>query len=162
MTRTLRMIAFSISLAVAGPVLAQDADYDARLAAAREYVEASMQDVEMPRIIEQMWRGALPQFQQIAGGPLSEQQMADLHVLYMEVYEQPMRDVMREQDKLMADLLTLEEIIALRDFYATPEGRSVLRKLPDILARQQPQIMALVQESLPAILPRIMEILKPQ
>ena len=121
-----------------------------------------MQDVEMPRIIEQMWRGALPQFQQIAGGPLSEQQMADLHVLYMEVYEQPMRDVMREQDKLMADLLTLEEIIALRDFYATPEGRSVLRKLPDILARQQPQIMALVQESLPAILPRIMEILKPQ
>lgn len=161
----LRALLLASSLTLAGPLAAGDAEdaaYQERLAAARAYVEMSMQDVEMARIVEQMWRGALPQFRQIAGGPLTEQQMTDLQALYMEVFEAPMRDVMRDQDKLMADLLSLEEIAALRDFYATPEGRSVMRKLPDILARQQPQIMALVQSSLPQILPRVRDILRPE
>jgi hypothetical protein len=159
--RTLPAVAFSAAL-LAAPLAAQDADYDARLAVAQDYVAATMQDMDMPRLIEQMWRGAVPQFERIAGAPLSDQQKADLQALYMEIFEEPMRSIMRNQDKLMADLLTLDEITALRDFYATPEGRSVMSKLPDIMARQQPQILELVQGTLPQAMPRIMAILQGQ
>ena len=159
--RAMPAVILSAALA-ATPLAAQDADYDQRLAVARDYVAANMRDMDMPRLIEQMWRGALPQFERIAGAPLSDQQKADLQALYMEIFEEPMRQIMRDQDKLMADLLTLEEITALRDFYATPEGRSVMRKLPDIMARQQPQILQLVQGNLPQAMPRIMAILQGQ
>ncbi len=146
---------------ISTPLGAQDADYEARLKVAQEYVDATMQDMDMPRIIEQMWRGALPQFQQIAGGPLSDEQKDALQQLYTELFDDRMRDIMAQQHTLMADLLTMEEIVALRDFYATPEGRSVMRKLPDIMARQQPLVLSMVQETLPQAMPRIMAILRP-
>jgi hypothetical protein len=58
----------------------------------------------------------------------------------------------------MADILTLPEIEALRDFYASANGRAVMMKLPDILAAQQPQIMAMVQDTMPVIMPKLQAI----
>ena len=70
-----------------------------------------------------------------------------------------MTDLMREQAGLMADMMTLAEITALRDFYATPEGRSVMAKLPQLVAAQQPGVMALVNDTMPGLMPEVLAII---
>lgn len=62
----------------------------------------------------------------------------------------------------MADMLTLDEIRALRDFYATDLGRAVMMKMPDIMAKQQPAIMAMVQVTMPVVMPKLQEIVAGQ
>lgn len=62
----------------------------------------------------------------------------------------------------MADLLTLAEIEALRDFYASETGRAVMLILLDILAQQPPQIMAMVQGAMPGVMPKLRAIIAGQ
>lgn len=69
-------------------------------------------------------------------------------------------DLMKAQGPIMAKHLSLDEVKALRAFYSTPEGRSVLTKFPDIFADQQPQIMQMVQSKMPALMPTIMEMMQ--
>jgi hypothetical protein len=71
---------------------------------------------------------------------LSDDQLKQIDALYQETYAGKMIEIMSAQDEVMADILTLPEIEALRDFYASENGRAVMMKLPDILAAQQPQI----------------------
>jgi len=58
----------------------------------------------------------------------------------------------------MADMMTLAEITALRDFYATPEGRSVMAKLPQLSAAQQPGIIALIDGNMEQLMPKVLAI----
>jgi hypothetical protein len=55
--------------------------------------------------------------------------------------------------------MTLAEITALRDFYATPEGKSVMAKLPQLTAAQQPGVMALVNDNMTALMPQVLAII---
>jgi hypothetical protein len=59
----------------------------------------------------------------------------------------------------MADIMTLAEITALRDFYATPEGKSVMAKLPQLTAAQQPGVMQLVNDNMSALMPQVLAII---
>ncbi len=59
----------------------------------------------------------------------------------------------------MADLMTLAEITALRDFYATPEGRSVMAKLPQLTAAQQPGMMRLINDNMSGLMPQVLAII---
>lgn len=159
MIPVLRPLALVACLA-ALPALAQEDTREARIAVAREHVEASMADMGVERIVEQMWRAAKPQFEQMTGKPLTEAQETALQTLYMAQFADPMQTIMGEQADIMADLMTLNEITALRDFYQTPTGRSVMMKLPDLIAAQQPAIMDMVQQKLPVVMPQIMQILQ--
>ena len=67
---------------------------------------------------------------------------------------------MLDQAPIMADLMTLAEITALRDFYQTPEGRAVMLKLPRLVEAQQPQVMALISGNLMPIMDQIQEIMQ--
>jgi hypothetical protein len=129
-----------------------------RVAAAKEYVELALAGFDMSAVIETMYQ---PILQQVAAGgqTLTEEQVQKIRQLYLDAFTEPMLGLMREQSEIMADIMTLGEITALRDFYATPEGKSVMAKLPRLTAAQQPGVMALVNENMEGLMPQVLAII---
>ena len=70
----------------------------------------------------------------------------------------PLPALMRDQAGILADMMTLAEITALREFYATREGKSVMAKLPQLNAAQQPAVNAFIGETMQALMPRVLAI----
>lgn len=158
MRNTLKTVAFSLCLLAPSVGFAQD-DRDARLVVAKEYVTSAVADMDMPRVIEQMWQPLVQQIETSTGTTLTPVQLEKINALYQETYATKMTDIMGAQDEIMADLLTLPELEALRDFYASEHGRAVMIKMPDIIAKQQPQIMEMVQATMPVIMPKLQAII---
>lgn len=158
MRKTLQTLAFSLCLLTPVAGFAQD-DRDARLAVAKEYVASAVADMDMARVIEQMWQPLVQQIEASTGKALTPEQMEKINALYQETYSGKMTDIMGAQDEIMADILTLPELEALRDFYASEHGRAVMIKMPDIMAKQQPQIMEMVQTTMPEIMPKLQAII---
>lgn len=131
-----------------------DADREARLAVARDYVEATMKAMDMQAFIRQLWQ---PMVQQMAATrqPLTEGQVAQIEALFSNELTEPMTEVMLKQDAIMADLMTLEELTALRDFFLSEHGRSAMEKMPELSRIQQPMISAVLQEKMPIMMPKI-------
>ena len=142
-------------LALPLPALAETREE--RIKVATEYVDLALQGFDMAAIIETMYQ---PILQQVAAGgqTLSEDQVAQIRQLYLDTFTEPMTTLMRDQAQIMADMMTLGEITALRDFYATPEGRSVLAKLPQLTAAQQPGVMALINDKMTGLMPQVLGI----
>lgn len=151
-------ISLAISLVVAFALPGFADSREERLSVATEYVEATLEDMDMPAVIKTMW---IPLVQQVesTGQTLIPEQLNKIDALYQATFSEPMFEIMRAQIEVMAEILSLEEITALRDFYATEHGRSAMRKLPQMMERQQPMIMALVQEQVPEILPQLKAII---
>jgi hypothetical protein len=138
------------------PVLAETRE--ARVAAAQEYVDLALQGFDMTAVIDTMYQ---PVLQQVAAGgqTLSDAQVAQIRQLYLDTFTEPMTTLMLDQSQIMADLMTLGEITALRDFYSTPEGRSVMAKLPQLTAAQQPGVMQLINDKMGALMPQVLAII---
>ena len=143
-------------LALPLPALAETREE--RVAVASEYVELALQGFDMPAMIETMYQ---PILQQVAAGgqTLSEEQLAKIRQLYLDTFTEPLTGLMRDQAGIMADMMTLAEITALRNFYATPEGKSVMAKLPQLTAAQQPGIVALINDNMQALMPQVLAII---
>jgi uncharacterized protein len=163
--RTLRQIimepdmrlfaAIAISLL---PLTALAETREERVAVAKEYVEMAVAGFDMAALIDTMWAPIVQQVE--AGGQtLAPEQIAKIKALYFETFNEPMLTLMREQSATMADVMTLSEITALRDFYATPEGRSVMTKLPQLTAAQQPAIQKLITEKIEGLMPQVLAII---
>jgi uncharacterized protein len=148
-----------LALTIALPAPASADTREERLALARSYVSQALADMDVDRIVRQMYAPLLAEAEQ-RGVSVSAAQKAEIDALYMSRLKQPLIDILLQQDEIMADLLTLEEVKALADFYATPAGRSVMTKMPAVMERQQPQIMAFVQGNMPSMMPEILRILK--
>jgi hypothetical protein len=154
--KRLKSLMLAALLALPLPALAETREE--RLAVAQEYVDLALEGFDMAAVIESMYQ---PVLQQVAAGgqTLTEAQVGAIRQLYLDTFTQPMTDLMREQSGMMADMMTLAEITALRDFYATPEGRSVMAKLPQLIAAQQPSVMALVNDTMPSLMPQVLAII---
>jgi hypothetical protein len=152
----MRPLVLAALLALPLPALAETREE--RLAVAQEYVELALAEFDMATLIDSMYQ---PVLQQVAAGgaELTQDQVLQIRQLYLDTFTQPMTDLMRDQSELMADMMTLAEITALRDFYATPEGRSVMAKLPQLVAAQQPGVMALVNDTMPDLMPKVLAII---
>ena len=85
--------------------------------------------------------------------------MAKIRQLYLDTFTEPLTKLMRDQAGIMADMMTLAEITALRDFYATPEGKSVMAKLPQLTAAQQPGIVQLINGNMETLMPQVLVII---
>lgn len=131
-----------------------DTDREARLAVAHDYVVATMKTMDMQAFIRQLWQ---PMVEQMAATrqPLSPEQIAQIEALFSSELTEPMTEVMLKQDAIMADLMTLEELTALRDFFLSEHGRSAMEKMPQLTRIQQPMISALLQEKMPVMMPKI-------
>lgn len=152
----MRHLLLATLMALAPPALAETREE--REAVAAEYVELALQGFDMGAMIETMY---LPILQQVeAGGQsLSEDQVGQIRQLYLDTFTEPLTGLMRDQAGIMADMMTLAEITALRDFYATPEGKSVMAKLPQLTAAQQPGIIALINENMDGLMPQVLAVI---
>ena len=151
----LKYLAIAALLALPLPVLAETREE--RVAAASEYVDLALQGFDMSALIETMYQ---PVLQQVAAGgaKLTEEQVAKIRQLYLDTFTEPLTKLMHDQAGIMADMFTLAEITALRDFYATPEGKSVMAKLPQLTAAQQPGMMALINDKMTGLMPQVLAI----
>lgn len=142
-----------LALCLALPAHA-DSDRDARLAVAQDYVAASMADMDIQEFIRQLWQ---PMVQQMAATrqPLRPGQIEEIEALFSDELTGPLTEVMNRQDEVLTDLLSLEELTALRDFYTSEHGGAVMRKMPQLAQAQQPMISAVLQDAMPRMMPRI-------
>ena len=129
-----------------------------RLAVARDYVAATMKDLDMKGFIRQMWQPLVDQMK-TNGRPLTNAQVASLAKVYEDTLTQPLRDVMKSQDENLADLMTLDELRALRDFYTSEHGHAVMRKMPQLAALQQPMITQVIRSKMPEMEPKLRDII---
>jgi hypothetical protein len=146
----------AVLLALPLPALAETREE--RVAAANEYVDLALAGFDMTAVIETMYQ---PILQQVAAGgaTLTDEQVAKIRQLYLDTFTQPMTKLMHDQSEIMADMFTLAEITALRDFYATAEGKSVMAKLPKLTAAQQPGMMALINEKMTGLMPQVLAVI---
>jgi hypothetical protein len=151
-----RSLVLALALALPLPALAETREE--RVAVASEYVDLALQGFDMQAVISSL---SQPILQQVAaaGQTLTDDQLARIDALYAETFTEPMTALMREQSELMADIMTLAEITALRDFYATPEGRSAMAKLPQLTAAQQPGLARLMEEKMGPLMPQVLAII---
>lgn len=151
----MKPLLLALALALPLPLLAETREE--RVAAAAEYVELALQGFDMDAMIETMYQ---PILQQVAAGgqTLNDDQVARIRSLYLDTFTDPLTKIMRDQAGIMADMMTLAEITALRDFYATPEGRSVMAKLPQLTAAQQPGIIDLINQNMEGLMPQVLAI----
>ncbi|WP_175546825.1 DUF2059 domain-containing protein [Natronohydrobacter thiooxidans] len=141
------------------PLTAQaDPEREARLAVARAYVAVTLEDLDVPAMMRAMYRPVLDQVRS-GGQQVTPEQEAQVEALYLEVMSEPMIDMLRSQDELMADLFSLSELEALNEFYRTELGRSVMQKLPQVVEAQMPQTIMVMQENMQIIMPQLMRIL---
>jgi len=160
MVRSALALVVSLGLALTSPALAQSADtYDTRLGAARSYIDATLRDLDVNELVRTMYRPVLAQLAS-SGVQLSQGQIDRIEALYLAEMTQPLLDILNQQDRVMADLFTLEEIQTLAAFYDTPVGRSVMQKLPRVVEAQQPAILAMVQGTMPRLIPQIQAIIQ--
>ena len=147
-----------LAIALALPLPASAETREDRVAVAAEYVELALQGFDMAAVIDTM---SQPILQQVAAGGqvLTDAQVSAIRKLYADTFTGPMTALMRDQAGLMADLMTYGEITALRDFYATPEGKSVMAKLPQLTAAQQPGVVALINENMGTLMPQVLAII---
>jgi len=141
---SLKNTMIAVALAAALPFGAWAETRAERLALAQQHIQTTMEDMDMSKVIEQMWRPIVPQIE-ASGTKLNADQLERIRVLYSDMFTEPMTGLMLRQADLMADMMTLDEIAALNEFYSTPLGRSVMRKLPDVIGAQQPMILEMVQ-----------------
>lgn len=151
----MKSLVLAALLALPFPALAETREE--RVAAASEYVELALQGFDMPAMIETMYQ---PILQQVAAGgaTLTDEQVGKIRQLYLDTFTEPLTKLMQDQAGIMADMMTLAEITALRDFYSTPEGRSVMAKLPQLTAAQQPGMMALINDKMTGLMPQVLAI----
>jgi hypothetical protein len=149
-------LALTLALMLPLPALAETREE--RVTVAEDYVELALAGFDMAAVIETMYQ---PILQQVAAGgqTLTDQQLQAIRQLYLDTFTDPMLALMRDQSEIMADIMTLAEITALRDFYATPEGKSVMAKLPQLTAAQQPGVMRLVNDNMPGLMPQVLAII---
>jgi hypothetical protein len=151
----LKSLLLAALLALPLPALAETREE--RVAAAQQYVDLALQGFDMPAMIETMYQPILQQVE-AGGAKLTDAQVAQIRQLYLDTFTEPLTKLMHDQSQIMADMFTLAEITALRDFYATPEGKSVMAKLPQLTAAQQPGVMALIDEKMESLMPQVLAI----
>ena len=151
----MKFIAIAALLALTLPANAETREE--RMAVAAEYVDLALEGFDMPAMIETMYQPILQQVE-AGGATLTEAQVAQIRQLYLDTFTEPLTTLMRDQAGIMADMMTLAEITALRDFYATPEGRSVMAKLPALTAAQQPGMMALINDKMTGLMPQVLAV----
>ena len=161
--RRLRALATAAALAAAltlAPAMPATADTpEERRAIADAYVEASLEDMDVGRMVRSMWQPLVDQLA-AAGTPLRPDQIERIDALYQASMGDELIAIMRSQVDTMVELFTLEELTALYEFYTSPLGRRVMSRLPEVLERQQPQILAMAERTMPVLIPQVIAIVE--
>jgi hypothetical protein len=135
--RHLKKIILAAALAVlvfAPPAWAQDADRDARMQAAKEYLQ--VQDVS--GMVDQM-------LEQLAKNPQSHISDADLAALRASMDMPALKGIALDG---LVNTFTAEEMKTMTQFYGSPTGQSIVKKMPNYVAQVLPSIQQMVIKGL--------------
>jgi hypothetical protein len=141
---------FLALLALATSALAEDAN--SKLTLAREVIAALQAD--------KMIEGMLAQLKQIAGqtaaipADATPEQRAKAEKLQSEVLELSMaaaKKMIGQMDELYAEVYSEAELRAMKAFFSSDEGRSMLAKQPQVMKRMMPMMQQMQQELMPQV-----------
>jgi hypothetical protein len=141
---------FLALLALATSAFAEDAN--PKLALAREVIAALQAD--------KMIDGMLAQLKQIAGqtaaipADATPEQRAKAEKLQSEVLELSMaaaKKMIGQMDQLYAEVYSEAELRAMKAFFSSDEGRSMIAKQPQVMKRMMPMMQQMQQELMPQV-----------
>jgi uncharacterized protein len=127
----------------------------AKLALAREAI-AAMQ-------VDKMFDGIAAQMKQMAAQmavlppdatPEQRKKAEELQGKIMDISMGAAKGMIAKMDQIYADVYSEAELKAMRSFFTSPEGQSMLAKQPQVMAR----IMPLVQEMQRDLMPKIKQL----
>ena len=137
------------------PIPQNDAE---KLALATE-IATSMTD---PKTIDQMFdavaKNSMPDMSAMCGSLPADKQPACLANAaqsqtraqtmmgeYMVKVKAMMPELMKEMGGIMATQFSGPELAKMKDFYGSPEGQGIMKKMPAVMAEYQPKVMAKLQ-----------------
>jgi hypothetical protein len=126
---------------LAAPVAhAQEDTEAARIAMAQEYIDMTLEEMTAESMAE---AAAGPVVRQIrlTDPTVTEEQIRRIELLVGAEMAAINQEIVATTAPDLAAIMTLEELTALRDFYASDIGRSVMLKMPQYLRAYQPRVM---------------------
>ena len=153
LVKTIVSAGLAVLALAAGPAIAQD-DLAARQAVAKEYLDLSNQTMDFDALAAQVAPSVLQPISQRQPALYSSKRVR-LTEIVEESFAESMREAMLGLDTDMAKAFTLAELTALRDFYASPVGMSVMTKMPAFMAESMPRIMQASAQDLGSMLEQL-------
>lgn len=143
-----------LALVLAASVIPGFSADEKKLQLAREVIKATQAD----KMFEQMTE----QFQQMAAANtanLSGEDKAKAEKVQKEIATLTMasaKDLMKRMDAIYAEVYSEAELVAMKTFFESEAGRSMLSKQPQLMEKMMPMIMEMQQ----SLMPKIQEILE--
>lgn len=133
-------LAAATALLLTHGAMAQDDTLDARIAVAQSYIDMTLDEMT-PEGMADAAAGPVIRQLRLTSPSITEDQVNRIELMIGTEMAQINRDVVSQTAGDLAAVMTLEELTALRDFYASEVGRAVMTKMPDYLRSYQPQVM---------------------
>ncbi len=129
----------------------------AKLALAREVIAVMKADRMFDSMANQMKQGAA-QLTAVPpdATPEQRQKATELQAKIVELANAAAKDLIDKMDEIYADVYTEAELHAMKTFFSSPEGQSMLAKQPQIMAH----VMPLVQDMQRTLIPKIQKLVE--
>lgn len=124
----------------------------AKLALAREVIAAMQADKMFDRMTAQLKQMAMQMAaQQPDATPAKRAQAEALQGKIMDLTMEAAKGMIAKMDALYAEVYSEAELKAMKAFFASPEGQSMLAKQPQVMQRVMPLAQAMQAELMPKI-----------
>ncbi len=125
-----------------------------RLEVAKAYLAVSMKAMNLEKVALISARPILNQVRQ-KQPKLFAEKGTKLRTMIKTVLMESMQTAMANLDQKLAATFTLQELNALKEFFTSEIGRSVMEKMPQYMAAIQPAMQIAIQQSLPKLLAQL-------
>ena len=127
-------------------------DNAAKLALAREVISALQADKMIDGMLAQVKQMAAAQSS--AGPDATPEQKAKAEKLQSDIMDLTMnaaKKMVSQMDQLYADVYSEADLKAMKAFFSSPEGQSMINKQPQLMQRMMPLVEKMQQELMPQI-----------
>ena len=127
-------------------------DNAAKLALAREVISALQADKMIDGMLAQMKQRAAAQSAVAADATPEQKAKAEkLQADIMELSMNAAKKMISQMDQLYADVYSEADLKAMKAFFTSPEGQSMINKQPQLMQRMMPLVEKMQQELMPQI-----------
>ena len=141
------LIAFSTGL-----FAAETTQSPAKLALAREVIAALQADKMIDGMLAQMKQMAVQSMAIPADATPEQKAKADkIQNEIMELSMNAAKKMIKEMDQLYAEVYSESDLKAMKAFFTSPEGQSMISKQPQLMQRMMPMMQKMQQDLMPQI-----------
>lgn len=139
---------FALFALVAGALAQED---PAKLQLAKEVVALMQADKMFDGVAAQMKQVATQAASNPGAGPEERARLEALQGKIMEVTKEYFKGLVAKMDGIYADVYSVEELKAMKAFYGSPEGQSMLTKQPKVMQAMMPFMQEMQRDLGPKI-----------